>query len=112
MHDQRRSSCRSSKDICSLHSSSTEQSWLQISLSLRSCTGSLVLAVLFIVPLEHGYGGGGRLICAVKEGSYMAVTGVSNRELASECFPNIDQHQILVFGLSIWRRSQMKTDEL
>ncbi|GJW27541.1 hypothetical protein Tco_0044416 [Tanacetum coccineum] len=33
--------------------------------------------------MTRGYGVGGRLVCAVKDGSMMAVVGVSIREVAS-----------------------------
>ncbi|GKG36268.1 hypothetical protein Tco_0443946 [Tanacetum coccineum] len=39
--------------------------------------------------ISRGFGVGGRLVSAKKDGSAMAVTGISTREVASALCPNI-----------------------
>ncbi|GJX63225.1 hypothetical protein Tco_0296125 [Tanacetum coccineum] len=51
--------------------------------------------------MTRGYGVGGRLVCAVKDGSMMAVIGVSIREVASVCCPKISSYKVSWFGFSM-----------
>ncbi|GKA57760.1 hypothetical protein Tco_0756948 [Tanacetum coccineum] len=69
--------------------------------SLRSCTGSLSCCLGCRSIGDTGCGVGGRLICAVKDGSMKAVTLVSMREVASVCCLKISSTPVSWFGFSL-----------
>ncbi|GJU69643.1 hypothetical protein Tco_1255902 [Tanacetum coccineum] len=73
---------------------------------------SILICLSEFREVTERFGVGGRLICAVKDGSMMAVTGVSMREVASVCCPKISSTPVSWFGFSMLETNPDDTDEL